>query len=354
MQEKQVKISVIVPVYNAMQWLDACVGSVLNQTFQDFELILVNDGSTDGSGDVCDRYATGDNRIKVIHKTNGYGAGEARNVGLLEAKGEFVVFLDSDDQMKPWMLERMYTLQKSADYDLVIGGYVFLEEKGKIGPAFGLDDTEIIGNEKVIDYFVRYYPDGLIGYPWNKLYRRQIIVDHGLTFPKLRRLEDGIFNVAYIQHVERLCVVKEPMVEYRVNSQVTLRKLPYDFYENILVFSKNYYGFLKKHHRDRKAVEGPFVFYFLNDFVCCLENMLTNSWPGRSYRERKADVLNLLEEKQVIYMLKKKACVHRYSRWVLTLFEKRQIEVLTGMIYVKIWIKLHGKQLFDVLKRVAN
>ena len=67
-----------------------------------------------------------------------------------------------------------------------------------------------------------------------------------------------------------------------------------------------------------------------------------------------ARVLNLLEEKQVIYMLKKKACVHRYSRWVLTLFEKRQIEVLTGMIYVKIWIKLHGKQLFDVLKRVAN
>ena len=245
MQENQVKISIIVPVYNALEWLDACVSSVLNQTFQDFELILVDDGSTDGSENLCDRYAAEDGRIKVIHKANGYGAGEARNVGLSEAKGEFVTFLDSDDKMKPWMLERLYMMQKNEDYDLVIGGYVFLQEKDKFGPAFGLDDTVIIGNEKALDYFIRYYPDGLLGYPWNKLYRRQIIVDHGLTFPKMRRLEDGIFNVAYIQHVERLCVIKEAIYEYRVNSQVTLRKLPYDFYEN----QKNIHHLVVSQHK---------------------------------------------------------------------------------------------------------
>ena len=353
MGKDQVKISIIVPVYNAMQWLDDCVGSVLAQTFQDFELILVNDGSTDGSGEKCDAFAAEDGRIKVVHKANGYGAGEARNAGLLEAKGEFVTFLDSDDRLKPWMLERLYTLQKTKDYDLVVAGYEFLEE-GKTGASFGLEDIQIEGNEKILDYFISYYPDGLLGYPWNKLYRRKIIVDQKLTFPKMRRLEDGIFNVAYIEHVERLCVIKEPVIEYRVNSQVTLRKLPYDFYENMALFSRNYYDFLKRHGRDKKKSEGPFVFYFLNDFVCCLENMLVNTWPDRSFRERKADVLKLLGSKQVRYMLKRKACVHRYSRWVLTLFEKKQLNLLTGMIHAKTWMKTYGKRGFDILKRIAN
>lgn len=354
MKSGQIEISVIVPVYNAVCWLDTCVQSVLNQTFEDYELILVDDESTDGSGEICDKYAKRDKRIKVIHKKNGFGAGEARNAGLQIAKGEFVVFLDSDDCQKPHMLEQLYNAQKKEDYDLVISGYQLLLEQERLGSVFGFDDKEIFGKESVIDYFIQYYPDGLLGYSWNKLYRRRIIEENNITFPKLRRLEDGMFNVAYFQHVNSICVIKEPLINYRVNCQVALCKLPYDFYENMEIFAKNYYGFLKKVHRERKENEGPFVFYFLNDFVCCIENILANKWPDKTFRERKKDVLELLEKKHVRYMLKKKDCVPRYSRWVLTLFENRQIEFLTWMILVKLWMKKYLKTIFASLKKTVN
>lgn len=354
MKQDRVIISVIVPVYNAIQWLDECVQSVLNQTFEKYELILVDDESTDGSGELCDRYAQQYEKIKVIHKKNGFGAGEARNAGLKVAEGEFVVFLDSDDCQKPQMLEKLYQAQQGADYDLVMAGYQFLEDKNHLGPEFGLDDCEVLGRENVLDYFIRYYPDGLVGYPWNKLYRRSIIETYDISFPKMRRLEDGIFNVEYFQHVEKLCVMKEPLIYYRVNSQVTLRKLPYNFYENIQLFSKNYYDFLKKVGRQKKESEAPFVFYFLNDFVCCLENILANEWPEKSFKERKADVLKLHEDKMVRYMLKQKSCVLRYSRIVLSLFEKHHIELLTLMIHVKIWLKTYLKQIFAMVKKKVN
>lgn len=349
-----VAISVIVPVYNAKKWLDECIQSVLNQTFKNFELILVDDGSTDGSEVICDVYAEKNKSIKVVHKKNGYGAGEARNAGLQVAEGEFVVFLDSDDCQKPDMLERLYVEQKNANYDMVISGYQFLENKTKLGKVFGLDDTEIFGNTEILDYFVKYYPDGLLGYPWNKLYRRQIIQENNIIFPKMRRLEDGIFNVEYFQHINSMRVIKQPLVNYRVNSQVTLRKLPYDFYGNIKLFSKNYYDFLRKINKSRKDNEKPFVFYFLNDFVCCLENILVNDWPDKPFKERKAYVISLHEEKIVRYMLKKKSIVPRYSRWVLTLFEKHYIELLLLIIYLKLWMKKYLTKIFNLAKKKMN
>lgn len=350
----KVTISVIVPVYNAAQWLDDCIQSVLNQTFKDYELILVDDGSTDGSSEICDRYAQQHDCVKVIHKTNGYGAGEARNYGFQMSRGEYIVFLDSDDCQTPDMLQKLYEAQKRADYDLVVCGYQFVDDKGDVGETFCLKESEILGQDKVLDYFISYYPDGLLGYPWNKLYKRRIIEEHQILFPGMRRLEDGIFNVEYIQHVESICVMELPLMHYRVNSQVLLRKLPYDFYDNIKAFSKNYYGFLKKVNRSRKENEAPFVFYFLNDFVCCLENILANSWPDKSFKTRKDDVLKYHQEKLVRYMLKKKDCVPRYSRWVLWLFEKRQIELLTLMIHVKLWMKTYLKRLFAIAKRRMN
>ena len=100
-------ISVIVPVYNAEKYLKECIRSILNQTIQNLELILVNDGSTDGSGYICDEYINKDNRIKVIHKENG-GVSSARNMGISEATGEYFTFVDSDDYLEPNALEILY------------------------------------------------------------------------------------------------------------------------------------------------------------------------------------------------------------------------------------------------------
>lgn len=354
MEESNVYISVIVPVYNSIQWLQECIESVLNQTFKDFELILVDDGSTDGSEKMCDAYAEKYEQIKTFHKQNGGGAGEARNYGVRKSGGEFIVFLDSDDCQRPELLERLHDAQRKGDYDLVICGYQFQDTHHQIYKSFCLPKNEIVGREKIVDYFISYYPDGLVGYPWNKLYRRSIIEKNQIKFPRMRRLEDGIFNVAYFQNIDKLCVIDEPLVNYRANSQVLLRKLPYDFYTNMKAFSKNYYGFLKKNHKEIRKNELPFVIYFLNDFVCCLENILANNWDDKSYNDHKLYIKALRHEKLVRYMLRDVSCVPRYSRWVLKLFKQQNIFILWILIHLKLWMKSHLQRLFGILKKKVN
>ncbi len=112
------RVSVIIPIYNTAKYLPRCIESVLCQSFDGFELLLVNDGSTDGSGDICDTYATRDSRIRVFHKENG-GVSSARNLGLKEAKGEWVCFVDSDDELLPDGLQTMVDAV-SSDVDLVM------------------------------------------------------------------------------------------------------------------------------------------------------------------------------------------------------------------------------------------
>lgn len=125
-------ISVIIPVYNAAAYLDNCLESVLGQTYRNTEIVLINDGSTDGSGEICENWAQRDARIRVYHKENG-GASSARNAGLQEAKGDYIYFLDSDDRIVPTLLEKLYLSAKKNDAELVFfDAWAVDEETGKI------------------------------------------------------------------------------------------------------------------------------------------------------------------------------------------------------------------------------
>ena len=171
-------ISVVVPVYNVEAYLNACVQSVLAQSYKNFELILVNDGSTDQSGGLCDRLAGTDPRIRVIHQANG-GLGAARNTGLEAAKGEWLFFLDSDDCIEPEALA--LTLQAGERYgaELVIFGFRSVSESGKALQTFldPLPMNQLLTTET--------HPALLLAAPvaWNKLYRRSLFLDHGIRYP---------------------------------------------------------------------------------------------------------------------------------------------------------------------------
>ena len=118
-----VKISMIVPVYQVEKYIAQCIESVLNQTFSDFELILIDDGSKDNSGAICDSYAAKDDRIIVIHTKNN-GAATARNIGLERASGEYITFLDGDDYLAENMLSRLYEEIENSDYDIVLSDFL--------------------------------------------------------------------------------------------------------------------------------------------------------------------------------------------------------------------------------------
>ena len=194
-------ISVIVPVYNAAGDLLRCVDSVLRQEDVSLELLLVDDGSMDGSGALCDQYAAADPRVKVLHRPNG-GVSSARNAGLREASGALVMFVDSDDYMLPGMCRLMTYRMASVGADLVICGTT--EPNGGLwAPERDASYASRTDFDRDFEYWLR---TELLGPPWNKLYR-QSLINH--FFPEdVSFGEDLIFNLAYLSGAQRIEIVK--------------------------------------------------------------------------------------------------------------------------------------------------
>lgn len=164
-------ISVIVPVYNVCEYLERCIRSVLGQTYQDFELILVDDGSTDGSGMICDRYARENSRVFVIHQENA-GLSAARNAGIEAAKGEYVAFIDSDDFIHERMLEILYANSKGYDADISVCDFWWQEESDSISYEIGENKTEFFEGNAVMQQLFEKELVTVIA--CNKLYKREL------------------------------------------------------------------------------------------------------------------------------------------------------------------------------------
>lgn len=193
------KISIIIPCYNAANILSRCVNSILKQSFQDWEVLLVNDGSVDSTGDICNRYALLDSRIKVIHKGNG-GVSSARNIGMASAHGEYITFIDADDYIEPNYLQ---CLQSRYHADFVISGFRNNREIDFIPQSLFLTGRTFIENiHSVIEHKYLLYT------PWAKLFKRDIIEANHIYFDcNLRYGEDTIFCYEYLLSCTNLEIV---------------------------------------------------------------------------------------------------------------------------------------------------
>lgn len=193
-------VSVIVPVYNVEKYLKRCVDSILDQTFTDFELILVDDGSTDKSGLICDEYAECDGRVKVIHKENG-GVSTARNTGIDAAQGEFIMFVDSDDRIKEEMLERMLNCT-GEETDLIVSSieiHWVCDQKTRT-QYFLMPDKSYYAAALMQDYSKNAFPNICLCGPSCKLYKHSIILQNNIKFDANLSLgEDTCFNMDYIR-----------------------------------------------------------------------------------------------------------------------------------------------------------
>lgn len=207
-------ISIIIPVYNTETYLPACLDSILSQGFTDFEVLLVDDGSRDGSGAICDAYAAKDPRVRVFHKENG-GVSAARNLALEQAGGAWVCFVDSDDQLTPGGLQALYD-GISDQVDLVMADFIKTTlpvEPVKPGPC----ETRLIDrNEAMVSMFNQ--PDRRFeGYVFAKLFRRDLILKANLGFdPAIAIKEDTLFVVSYLSlaATKRVSVSSAPVYYY--------------------------------------------------------------------------------------------------------------------------------------------
>ena len=175
-------LTIIIPVYNTAPYLPDCLTSILGQTFSDFELLLINDGSTDGSGTICDEYAKKDNRIRVFHKGNG-GVSSARNLGLDNARGEWIYFVDSDDELLPGGLQTLVD-GICDDVDIVGGGYERFGPNGELLEAVDERVTTALSKEETLlivsNDRPKYYSD--LGYRWMGMFRSSVVRSHHLRF----------------------------------------------------------------------------------------------------------------------------------------------------------------------------
>ncbi len=208
-----IKISIVIPVYNASKYLRATLDSVYNQTYTHWEALLIDDGSKDKSSSICDEYAQKDNRFRVIHKENG-GVSSARNIGISMAAGEYLCFLDSDDQMKPNHFE--IGLSKIGDADLLIFGF---ERWNCRTDVRSLPDSTIVGKEQCHDFLYDLkenpYTSEFFCFPWNKLYKRSIIVNNNISFPTdISFREDEIFGYRYIPYINKIVTISHVLVDY--------------------------------------------------------------------------------------------------------------------------------------------
>jgi len=211
------KFSIIVPCYNLTPWIRQCLDSVLAQSYADWECVVVDDGSSDGSGDILDEYARQDGRIKVIHQKN-EGEGGARNAGLAVAKGEWVFFLDGDDLMLQGTLERLAQVA-SDGVDVIRFGYASFDDGEKMAPpsSMGAIAEVDVGHEITMSDF--------IAYVWQHLYRRTVIT--GLRFKKYKRGCDRVFlSEVLLDRVETVLVIDNVCYGYRTRLESAVNSFP--------------------------------------------------------------------------------------------------------------------------------
>lgn len=218
-------ISVIVPVYQVEKSLKRCVDSILSQTFSELEVILVDDGSTDESPQICDQYALADSRVRVLHKENG-GLSSARNAGLDLAKGDYVGFVDSDDYIDKTMYQKLYNAITSADGDVAVCNCLQIDENGNAleGARYHYQlGREVLSGKEILN---RIGDRGSAVYVvmWNKLYRRELFC--GLRFDEGKINEDiRIFGKLYAR-VNRVSCIPERLYYYvRGNNSITREKI---------------------------------------------------------------------------------------------------------------------------------
>lgn len=212
-------ISVIVPIYNVERYLEKCIHSILHQTYQNLEIILVDDGSPDNCGAICDQYSAVEQRIKVIHKQNG-GLSDARNKGIDAATGEFLVFVDSDDAILPEMIEKLYRRIVIDQSDMAFCGYKQVNQNGEILSEVFLSDNILTGFDALK---VSYENNGvLFTIACNKLYKKYLF--QNIRFPSGKYHEDEFTTYLIIDQCDKISIVKETLYIYNQRDSSIMRE----------------------------------------------------------------------------------------------------------------------------------
>lgn len=329
------KISIIVPVFNVEKFLERFVDSINNQTYNNFEVILVNDGSTDNSGIICDNYSKNDSRFKVIHKING-GVSSARNAGLDAATGDFIMFLDSDDTINKEMLETMVNAYE--DNAQVIVGFKYYH-KNVTYPNLS---TDLMGALKILHTT----KGSDIGFVWNRLFIRKFIGD--LRFDtRISFAEDNLFWLSYASRIDKF--IFRSYIGYNYiynNNQISLTKKKVNYKDTIYVLnSLTTASSILAKHRGTEA-SNFLSTYMISKYIQFTNRILMFNINQKDFSSYIKELLPIIEKNKAICSpdLSKLTAIKRISYFLLT----KQYNNLYALLYK---MGRNAKMLYLKLKR---
>jgi len=260
-KQEQPKVSIIVPVYNVEKYFHQCIESLINQTYKNIELILVDDGSLDNSGKICDEYAEKDPRIIVIHNINN-GVGEARNVGIRISSGKYIYFADADDFCEKDLISTCVAVAEKKNCDIVIFGFNKVNQVGRkvasIIPESFVINSLLYNRDKI----VKILSSGTGLAVWDKLFKSNLIKDNYILFDKKKRGQDFTFVFCCFEKADSVCSVRATLYNYRINFRAGNK-----FDNQIIINHINNYSLIKNFFGPASIWPGDIKKYMDNLFI---------------------------------------------------------------------------------------
>lgn len=325
-----IKISIIVPVYNVEKYLQNCINSILNQTFQAFELILVNDGSTDNSRKICEKYAEKDSRIILINKKNG-GLSSARNAGIKIAKGEYISFIDPDDCISKSYFNILFEKAENNNCDIIVSGFKTVPNNIEAIPSYKLN--EVLNGIDFILSSENIHSKNDLCFVWRYLYKLDLIKQNNILFnEKIFIGEDVVFNLEVLAISKRVMAISDILYYYTINNYNSLTKCKYktnleqsliEQYEKRMYLSKKYK--LINHIKYKNDMAN----YYINSVYRMLIENLKNSEVSNFKNEVKRISNNKMFRESIENLGFKYRC-HNYKEYIFYLALKFKIYSLVN------------------------
>lgn len=333
------KVTVIVPVYNAQKYLSRCVDSILSQTYHDIEVILVDDGSTDSSAQMCDDFAHRDNRVKVIHKENA-GAGMARNTAFEHTTGEYILFVDSDDYIEKDTIKKCVDSINEHGSDTVVFGHTFVYANGKtqthqVHSNKMRYDEDSIKSDLLPSFFT--FSKGFDVSVWGKLFSTQIIKDNELWFLSEREYysEDSLFLLQYFPKSKSTSVVDENLYYYFENTSSLSREYEQERQDKLDIFKNKALDIAKKENITEMVKPHILVKYQL----CAVIEYKQIASSDMTFAQK---VLKIREysSTDAIKSTLRKDVISKHS-FAMRLFYTCIANRMYRFSYILLWIRLH-------------
>jgi len=344
-------VSIIVPVYNSEKYLNKCIKSILIQTYKNIELILINDGSIDNSGYLCDAYTNIDHRVKVMHVENS-GVSSARNKGIEAATGKFIQFVDSDDYIDQNMIQILVN-EINKNVDIVICGYkrLYKDNNGTIAVNNSSLYNEVAITKKrflhgIGNLFVNLY----INYLWNKLYVTGIIRKFDIKFDdSINWGEDLMFNLEYMDYCSNITIIDKHLYNYiNYNDDSLTSKFNSELFNNQQAMYKAVRKFLSSNNeysgKNKDLVETRFT----NAIIMCLSNLFCK---GSDYKniEINDKILEIVEDDKVRKNLKYFAYGDIQKRFIGKMIVKKSLNFIFYFFTIKNYIRDRIKFIYKII-----